>query len=127
MTAYGSIASYATEAELQAALGGIQPADNRLKMALWVASTWVRQYLGINDPDWSSQDIDWSYDWDVSEVECPAYLKTATIAAAVRILKAPDVPWGAAGGLGDVAVYVKNRLPEVELMLMGRKQSWGVA
>jgi len=127
MTAYGTIASYATEAELQAALGGIQPADNRLKMALWVASTWVRQYLGINDPDWLSQDIDWSYEWDVSEQECPAYLKTATIAAAVRILKAPDVPWGAAGGLGDVAVYVKNRLPEVELMLLGRKQSWGVA
>ena len=76
---------------------------------------------------WDVDPEDWTGEWSISQENCTARERQATIAVAVRILKSPDVPWGAAGGLGDVAVYVKNRMPEVELMLLGFRQSWGVA
>lgn len=41
----------------------------------------------------------------------------ATLAAAVRFYRSTDVPFGAVGGMGDVAVYVRSRLPEVDLIL----------
>ena len=122
-----AIAVYATEEDLSTALGGIQPQDDRLKTALVVASAWVRNYVGGDAEPWDVDPEDWTGEWSISQENCTARERQATIAVAVRILKSPDVPWGAAGGLGDVAVYVKNRMPEVELMLLGFRQSWGVA
>lgn len=122
---------YAEPDALAAAVGLPSGNDEKLIVALVLASRWVDEYLGRDGlsaaDEYDFTDDAWYEASAVTVLECPAAVRLATIAAGVRFLKSPDVPWGVAGGLGDMAVYVKTRMPEVELMLMGLRESWGIA
>ena len=123
---------YADAFTFQQTLGLQSPDDLRINTALVLASRWVDAYLGwsnvmspADEYDWTDPDL-WDSD-PLVVVECPTAVRQATIAAAVRFYKSPEVPWGVAGGLGDMAVYVKTSMPEVGLMLMGLRNTWGIA
>jgi hypothetical protein len=120
--------TYASLAALKDALGiptATTAQDERLALALVGATAWVDHRLGT-EPD--TPDETWTGDPDdLAVVTDPdaAYV-AATIAAAVRFYKSPEVPFGSAGGLGDMAVYVSRSIPEAEMILLGKRQSWGV-
>jgi hypothetical protein len=64
----------------------------------------------------------------IEVVPCPPAWRLAALTAAVRYSKSPDLPFGAVGGLGDMAVYVRGTsIPEVDLILTGHRFSWGIA
>ena len=113
---------YASRAELSSVLGGtITGADDRLDLALLVASRWVEYRLGL---DVTESDLIAPYSLTV--VACPPSWKAATLAAAVRFFKAADAPWGVAS-MGEMATYVRTSMPDVELLLMGQRQAFGIA
>lgn len=75
-------------------------------------------------------------DTKAAPVELPVTVKTvpvdvgvraATLVAAARFLRSADVPFGVAGGLGDLAIRIYADIPEAELHLFGLRESWGVA
>lgn len=113
---------YASRTELSAVLGGtITGADDRLDLALLAASRWVEHRVGL---DVTEADLVAPYTLTV--VACPPSWKAATLAAAVRFFKAADAPWGVAG-VGELAAYIKTSMPDVELLLMGQRQAFGIA
>lgn len=115
---------YASLSELATVLGGVTGQDDRLTAAIILASRWVDYHLGNTVDD---DLVDWTAPITLDVVDCRPAIHQATIAAAVRFYKSPDVPWGVAGGLGDVATYVKTTMPEVSLILLGQRQAWGIA
>jgi len=54
-------------------------------------------------------------------------VRQATLVAAARFLRSGDIPFGVAGGLGDLAIRVYASIPEAEMHLLGLHESWGVA
>jgi len=114
---------YASLTELATQLGGVTGQDDRLATALILASRWVDYTLGKAVDD---HEIDWEDPITLVVVECRPAIHQATIAAAVRFYKSPEVPWGAAGGLGDTATYVRTKMLEVELILLGQREAWGI-
>jgi hypothetical protein len=115
---------YATVQDLATVLGGVTGQDDRLTVALILASRWVDYHLGKTVTD---DVVDWTAPITLDVVDSRPSVHLATIAAAVRFYKSPDVPWGVAGGLGDVATYVKTTMPEVALILLGQREAWGIA
>lgn len=115
---------YATVQDLATVLGGVTGQDDRLTVALILASRWVDYHLGKTVAD---HVVDWTAPITLDVVDSRPSVHLATIAAAVRFYKSPDVPWGVAGGLGDVATYVKTTMPEVALILLGQREAWGIA
>jgi hypothetical protein len=115
---------YATVQDLATVLGGVTGQDDRLTVALILASRWVDYHLGKTVTD---HEVDWTAPITLDVVDSRPSVHLATIAAAVRFYKSPDVPWGVAGGLGDVATYVKTTMPEVALILLGQREAWGIA
>lgn len=115
---------YASRSDLSAAIGGtISGADDRLDLAVLVASRWVDYRVG-NDV----VESDLTAPYTLTVVACPPAWKAATIAAAVRFLKSPDVPFGVAGMDGSgMTAYVRSSMPEVELLLFGHRMAWGMA
>lgn len=126
--------SYASLAQLRQALG--LPAastgqDPRLALAL-VAGTWyVDQLLGVElvDPDdvWTEPDPeDVAASLDVV-ADADAALVAACIVVAVRFYKSADVPFGHSGGIGEAVAYVSRGVPEADLILVGKRQAFGIA
>lgn len=99
--------------------------DARLSLALVLATSWVDHFLGLEPVE--DGDL-WDPDGEL-EVEdgVPAARVSATVAAGVRFYKSPDVPFGVAGGIGDLAVYVSRSIPEAEVILLGHREAWGIA
>lgn len=124
ITPLGPTEAYASVAELDAIIGanpGLGGAGRRA-LALIVGTRWVAYRVGMPVTD---EPIPLDVQ-DVIPVEAKAAWRIATIAAAVRFFRSPDVPFGVAGGW-DEAVYVRQSMPEVELLLYGQKQRWGIA
>jgi hypothetical protein len=115
---------YASRADLEAAIGGtISGAGDRFDLALLVASRWVDYRVGT-----AVTEANLSAPYTLVVVACPPAWKAATIAAAVRFLKSPDVPFGVAGMDGSgMTAYVRTSMPEVELLLFGHRMAWGMA
>jgi hypothetical protein len=119
-------AVYASRADLAAALGmtGVSGPETRLDLALVIASRWVDNYLGI---DFTQEDIDQDGTLTLTATDCPPAYKQAALAAASRFYKSTEIPYGVVGGLGDLAVRVKQSIPEAEVLLMGYRTEWGIA
>lgn len=126
ITPIGARDVYASMADLESVIGAAAGAEQirRRELALIMATRWVAYRIGVPvtddplDPDVPSVGVD--------AIAAPASWTAATLAAAVRFYKSPDVPWGVAGGW-DEAVYVRTAMPEVELILFGQRQRWGIA
>ena len=115
-----TLKAYATPDDLVAVIGG--PADtSRLAVALVTASEWVALRVGeaLLNPDMAPVGP-----YVIESVSCPAQWRAATIAAAVRFYKGPDVPFGLAGT--DLTAYVRSTMPEVDLALLGQRTDFGV-
>lgn len=114
---------YASRTELAEALGvsGVSGLNDRLDMALLIASRWVDYRIGNT----VTQD-DVQPPVTLTVVNCQPAVHQATLAAATRFYKSTDVPFGVAGGLGDAAVYIKTYIPEAEMLLLGQRTSWGI-
>lgn len=115
---------YASRTELAATLGmtGVTGLDDRLDLALLIASRWVDYRTGTTVDQAAV-----TAPYTLTVVASQPAVKQATISAATRFYKSPDVPFGVAGGLGDLAVYIKSSIPEAELLLLGHRVSWGIA
>jgi hypothetical protein len=115
------VSVYASEAELNAILGREPSAhDERTVGALVAASRWVDYRIGVDftdDPITSPVAI--------TVVPSTAAIHAATLVAAVRFYKGPDVPFGVAGQ--DLTAYVRTGIPDAELALLGQRQSFGIA
>jgi hypothetical protein len=125
ITPLGPEDAYASDAELVAVIG---PSANsatveRRAVALLLATRWVAYRIGVPVTD---DPVDVDVPPTIHAVPATAAVRQATLAAAVRFYKSPDVPWGVAGGW-DEAVYVRQSMPEVELILFGQRRRWGIA
>lgn len=119
---------FASMSDLEAVVGAAagEAQTRRRELALIAATRWVAYRIGVPmatgdellDPQVPSVGVD--------VVPARASWYEATLAAAVRFYKGPDVPWGVAGGW-DEAVYVRQSMPEVELVLFGQRERWGLA
>lgn len=120
--------TYASLAALKGELGipdASTAQDAQLALALVAGAAWVDHRRGIEPTE---GDDTWTGDPDelVLEEDAPAGVVAAAIVAAVRFYKSPDVPFGVAGGLGDLAVYVSRTIPEAEVLLLGHRSAWGI-
>ena len=57
----------------------------------------------------------------------PARITEATLVAAARFARLPEAPYGTVGGIGEVPIYAKGQIPDVDKLLLGYRQSWGIA
>lgn len=113
---------YASRSELSSVLGGtITGADDRLDLALLVASNLVRYRVGLDVTE-----ADLSAPYTLVVVACPPAYKSACLVAAVRAFKSADAPWGVAS-FGDMTAYVKQSIPDVDVILFGQRQAFGLA
>jgi hypothetical protein len=106
---------YVSVADVRAAVGAAEgpEQDDRLTTVAILGSRYVDSVTGTVVEDESQA--------------TPPY-QLAALAAAVRFSKSPTIPFGAIGGLGDAAVYVRGTvIPEVDLILTGHRLSWGIA
>ena len=124
ITPLGPEDSYASDDELVAVIGANPGHQTRRAVALLLATRWVAYRIGVPVTDDPIDPND--AEPTIHPVPAKAAIRQATIAAAVRFYKSPDVPWGVAGGW-DEAVYVRQSMPEVELILFGQRQRWGIA
>ena len=123
----GPLDSFAAPAELRPALGQLtgEVNDRRVAVALLVATRHVLHVMGyaIDDDEVIPAD---PAALDVTTVPVRSSWRQATIAAAVRFYKSPDVPFGVAGGW-DMATYVRMSIPDVDLLLLGQRERFGLA
>lgn len=114
--------SYAPLSDLVTPLGrtAAQLADDeRAAIALYAGSRYCDDRLGV----------EWEPLEEVDALEVAAadpMVRAATVVAAVRFYKAADVPWGVAGGMGDMPVYVRRGIPEADQLLRGLMPTGGV-
>jgi len=119
--------SYASVADLKARLGITDSNhDDELALALVSATRYIDLRTdtdAVADDDWTGNAAD-----VVVESAPKASYVAATLAMAVRIHKSPDVPFGVAG-MSDqgMVAYVRQTMPEVELILFGETLTPGVA
>jgi hypothetical protein len=114
---------YCSVEDLAAVVGGPQGAQERLTTAVILGSRYVDHIVGI-----TPSEAVLAPPYALTVVPCEPAYRQAAIAAAARFLKSPDLPFGAVGGLGDMAVYVKGvSVPEVDLLLVGHRTKWGIA
>lgn len=116
---------YASRDELRSLLGaGLGSAvDTRLDFTLIAATLWVRYRVG---DDVGADDTDITTPGTLTVVATTAAKKAATLAAATRFWKAPEVPFGVMG-MGEYGVTVKTSIPEAEVLLFGQKSDFGFA
>lgn len=101
--------------------------DDALALALVVGTRVVDEAIGDLD---IAADDHWTGSSDdlVVATTPDAALVAATEVFAVRFFKSADVPFGVAG-MNDAGVvaYVRSSVPEAEIMLAGKRVSWGIA
>jgi hypothetical protein len=126
----GELDTFAAPEEMRAALGNVGVGnDLRLNLALLVATRHVLHVLGytIVGTDLYAEIPPSPDPLEIVPVPVPvATWRTATIAAAVRFYKSPEVPFGVAGGW-DMATYVRQSIPDVDMMLIGERVAFGIA
>lgn len=113
--------------ELAPSVGGAAAASaqpDRLALACITATLWVAQRVGATI---TAGDLVPPY--ATARIACdPRWTAAATIAA-IRFYRSPDAPFGVLGGLGDMAVTVRQSIPEAELVLQGARLAaagWGI-
>lgn len=119
----GPTDSYAPLADLDAAMGGANAvSEERRWLCLILATRWVAYRIGaiVTDEALTPPIA------GITVIAGRPSWRQATVAAAVRFMKSPEVPFGVAGGW-DMATYVRQQIPDVELMLFGQRTAWGVA
>lgn len=121
-----AIPVYVSLEDVRQAVGAAAGAasDDRLSTVAILGSRYVDGIVGTVVADESAA----TPPYLIAVVPCPPAWRLAALAAAVRFSKSPDLPFGAVGGLGDAAVYVRGTsVPEADLILTGHRRSWGVA
>lgn len=114
---------FASPADLSAVLGTAQTPgiEDRLDLALVVATGWVGHRVGEpQDPG------DLVPPYTVEVVACPPAWRLATIAAAVRFYRSPEVPFGVMQ-VGEYGAQVRSSIPEAEAALLGHRADFGLA
>lgn len=126
----GELDTFASPEEMRAALGDVGAGNAlRLSLSLLVATRHVLHALGytIVGPEPPADLPAYPDPIEIVPVAVPvATWRTATIAAAVRFYKSPEVPFGVAGGW-DMATYVRQSIPDVDMMLIGERVAFGIA
>ncbi len=126
---------YADRAALAASVGNPTGQDERLDIALVMASRWVDRKVGLSVSSREAGDEP-ILPVDTTALDAPVSLvvlavdvgaRNATLVAAARFLRSGDIPFGVAGGMGDLAIRVFADIPEAEMHLFGLKEAWGVA
>lgn len=120
---------YASTSDLAAYVGQPIGQDDRLAVALVMASRWVDHRIGYNATDEEAPVDSTPIEAPVSLTVVPVRVevRNATLVASARFLRSGDVPFSVAGGFGDLAIRVAADIPEAELHLLGVRQSFGVA
>lgn len=119
------VPAYVLPAELRAVIGVPNGQDARVAACCVLGSVWLDHYLGAVEP------VIPEYDDAAAIVRAAGTtypLQHGALLLAERLYRSPDVPFGVAGGLGDLAVRVYSlSVPEAELAALGLRQSWGIA
>ena len=121
---------FASPAEVRLAILGTTTAagadiERRIAIALLAATRHVLHVMGY------TIETDFAIPPDpaaitVTPMPVRSSWRQATIAAAVRFYKSPEVPFGVAGGW-DMATYVRMSIPDVDLLLLGQRERFGLA
>lgn len=116
---------YASRAELRALVGAGASADldTRLDMTLIAATRWVMFRCG---DDVGADDDALEAPYSLTVIAATPARKAATLAAATRFWKAPEVPFGVMGA-GEYGISIKTSIPEAEVLLMGQREDFGFA
>ena len=114
-------APYATAEQLAATTPGLAP--DRADLALTAASDYVDAVcFGVTDPATGLPPDPGSFDDPP-----PARVVSATLIAAARFARDPEAPYGTVGGIGEVPIYAKGQIPDADKLLIGLRQSFGLA
>lgn len=106
-------APYATAAQLAETTPGLSP--DRADRALAAASDYVDAVCyGATADTWFQDPV-------------PARVVQATLVAAARFARDPEAPWGTVGGIAEVPIYAKGQVPDADKLLLGLRQSFGLA
>lgn len=121
----GLMDSYAPLADLDLALGSpsTDATRERRNLCLLLATRYVAYRVGAVVTD---TEVPVPLVGDVSPVPARPAWRRATVAAGVRFFKSEEVPFGVAGGW-DMATYVRQSIPDVDLMLYGQRTGFGIA
>jgi hypothetical protein len=101
---------YCTVDDLKPFIGTATDAA-RADTAIESASRWIDSALGLTVP---------------FVAPIPSRINLAAINVAVRFYRSPEAPFGVIG-MGEAAMYVGRYLPDVEMLLRGYHESFGVA
>jgi hypothetical protein len=121
----GPTDSYAPMSDLDAALAATTTDPGtveRRSLALLVGTRYVAYRVGGR-----LDELAISYPvGTITVVDARPAWRTATVAGAVRFMKSAEVPFGVAGGW-DMATYVRQTIPDVDLLLYGQRSAFGIA
>lgn len=122
----GATDVFASPDELAAWLGGSSSGTEltqRRALALLAGTHWVAHRVGVDFDDALIP----PGELVLVPVPSRASWREATLVVATRFTRSGDAVFGAMGGFGDDAVYVRAVIPEAELILFGQTASFGVA
>jgi thiamine monophosphate synthase len=106
--------AYATREQLAETVPGLSA--ERADLALQAASDYVDSVcFGTAEPAQHFAD------------PAPARVTEATLVAAARFARLPEAPYGTVGGIGEMPIYAKGSIPDVDKLLAGYRQSFGIA
>lgn len=115
---------YTSAAEVASYLGLPEPDDaGKLQAAALMASRWVDERVGANaaDPMLPIETSPVAPGDTYTTVPVQPAINRAALYASPRFLRAADVPYGVAGGLGLEAVYISRNIVEAEVVLLGHR------
>ena len=113
---------YASLSDIEATLGVNAASNERRWLCLIAATRYVAYRVGavVTDTELPEPIT------GITVVASRSAWRQATVAAAIRFAKSPEVPFGVAGGW-DMATYVRQSIPDVDLLLSGQRVAFGVA
>jgi hypothetical protein len=117
---------FASMAELRKGLGPLEGEFNERMMGLGLL---VGSRRLLHELGYAFTDTELPPDPDplpIVPVACRASWRRATVVEAVRFLKSEEVPFGVAGGW-DMATYVRQSIPDVDMLILGERVAFGIA
>jgi hypothetical protein len=108
--------AYATPEQLAETTPGLSPA--RASLALEAASDYIDAVCFGSGADFVPPGF---------ADPVPSRVTEAALIAAARFARDPEGPWGTVGGIGDVPIYAKGQIPDVDKLLTGFRHDFGIA
>ena len=121
----GEHRSYVTEAEVRDVLAIATGQDERVLETAIAATLLVDQKVGGTLPEGWDNVLE--HPVTLSIIPAVAQIRQATLLYAARVWASAGVPFGVLGGFGENSDRTPMSVPEADVLLLGLRETWGVA